>query len=46
MDKTLIRRLEISESGVTQASRCIKIKAENEKSVKRKIKSIEKKLAL
>ncbi len=36
----------ISESGVTQAGRRIKMKAEKENSVKRNIKSIEKKLTL
>jgi REP element-mobilizing transposase RayT len=40
------KRFGISESGVTQASRRIKIKAEKEKSVKQKIKLIEKKLVL
>ena len=40
------KKFGISESGVTQASRRIKIKAERESSLKRKIKSIQKKLAL
>jgi len=40
------KRFGISESGVTQASRRMKIKAEKENSVKRNIKSIENKIHL